>query len=331
MFRRRWGSCYDHFGVASLTLLAGHTDQGPSGCESQGSVQDGGRSRCSGQVRSPNASFLRSHLSVQLCRHLEKEVESGNLKLGDEKRALQEISSLKRSRRIVESFEADQGSIEADRARMDELRRQLDDPEVKAVSDRYEAIRAELDELKKDSDEAFAGRNKLFDERNALSAELDALYNQKRESAQRFREAGDRYWQKVNEDRARRAEKFKAQRAAEEEDKRKEVTERLLDEAKAPAFQAKIEDCQTLIDYFATKVAGGSAPAPAPAPPSAARPCVAGVPKLELRQVEQNMEQGLVARKKKGGDEEAYFVGGKGKGKKGSRAGSAPEIGRAHV
>ena len=95
---------------------------------------------------------------------LEKQVESGSLKLVEEKRALQEISQAKRSRRIVEGFQAEQESIEADRAKADELRKQLDDPEAKAASERYDAIKAELDELKKESDEVYANRTKLLDE-----------------------------------------------------------------------------------------------------------------------------------------------------------------------
>lgn len=245
------------------------------------------------------------------------------MKLGDEKRALQEISSLKRSRRTVESFQADQEAIEADRARTEALRKQLDDPEAKATSERYDAIRNELDELKKSSDEAFAGRTKLFDERNALSAELDGLFARKRESAQKHREATDRHWQKINEERARRAERLKAQRAAEEEEKRREVVERLLEEAKVPAFQAKIEDCQTLIDYFTAKVAGGSTPVPPPTSLSTSKPGLAGVPKLELRQVDQD-GTGLTPRKKKREAEENYFVGGKSKDKKNAKTEGTP-------
>lgn len=259
-------------------------------------------------------------------KNLEKQVESGSMKLGDEKRALQEISSLKRSRKTVESFQVEQAAIDAERARADELRKQLDDPEAKAMSERFDTIRAELDELKKESDESFAGRNKLYDERNALSAELDALYTRKRESAQKHREAGDRYWQKVNEERARRAERLKAQRVAEEEEKRRQVAERLLEEARTPAFQSKIEDCQTLIGYLSARIAGGNAPVPAPTSlsTSSQQALPAGVAKLEFRQVEQNVEGGLVQRKKKGEGEESYFVGGKGRGgKKGTGKGVA--------
>lgn len=243
-------------------------------------------------------------------KNLEKQVDSGNLKLAEEKRALQEISQVKRARKNVESFQADADAIEADRARADELRQQLDDPESKTVSERYDTIKAELDELKKESDQVYASRNKLFDERTALQTELDTLYNQKRDSAQRFREANDRYWAKVNEDRARRAERARAQRAAEEEQKKKELAERLRDEASQPAFQLQIEDCQTLIDYFS----GKSTTAPIT---SISRATPVDEPKLDIRKVETGPEDGLLVRKKKGDEDDAYFVGGKGKrGKK---------------
>ncbi|KAI0352929.1 hypothetical protein OH77DRAFT_1438402 [Trametes cingulata] len=255
-------------------------------------------------------------------RQLERQVESGNLKLVEEKRALQEISQWKRSRRTVEGFQAEQESIEADRAKADELRKQLDDPEAKAISERYDAIKAELDELKKESDEAYASRSKLMDERSALQGQLDELYNRKRESAQRYKEANDRFYAKLNEDRARRAERARAQRAAEEEAKKKEIAERLREEAEIPAFQAQIEDCQTLIDYFSGKSSTATLSSQKPLTEKSE---VAGVPKLELRKVEAAPE-GVVVRKKKGEDEESYFVGGGKKkgGKKGSAKPSAP-------
>ncbi|KAF9462656.1 hypothetical protein BDZ94DRAFT_1194307 [Collybia nuda] len=244
-------------------------------------------------------------------KHLEKQVESGNMKLADEKRALHEISTSKRNRRLVETFESDQQSIDADRRTEDELRKQLADPEFQAISQRYDEIKAELDELKKESDEAYAGRTKLFEERDSIQSQLNALFSQKRESVQSFREANDRYWNKVNEDRARRAERARAQRAAEEAEKKREIAERLREEAEVPAFQAQIEDCQTLIDYFSGKNSGNVTYKSAPL---SARPDVAGVPKLEIRKVEATPE-GSVVRKKKGEEEDAYFIGNKTKGK----------------
>lgn len=233
------------------------------------------------------------------------------MKLADEKRALQEISQIRRNRRVVENFQAEQDTIDASRQEIDEIKKQLDDPEAKALSERFETLKLQLDELKKEQDEAYAGRNKLFEERDSLNNQIKALLSEKRERQQAYREAHDKHWAKVNEDRARRAERQRAQRATEEAEKKLEIAQRIRDEASIPAFQSQIEDCQTLIDFFSGK---SSATVASSAP--FARAEVAGVPKLEIRQVDA-VPDGAVLRKKKGDDDDNYFVGGKGKkGKK---------------
>ncbi|KAH8118275.1 hypothetical protein DFH11DRAFT_1686480 [Phellopilus nigrolimitatus] len=264
------------------------------------------------QLKSLNDGIAKKVRVLQL----DKQVESGTMKVVDEKRALQEISQCKRLRKTVENFEAEQESIERDRAAVEDLRKQLDDPEAKAVSEHADAVRKELDELKRDGDEAYANRNKLFDERNELKAQLDVLFGQKRESALRFREDNDRFYAKLSEDRARRAERARAQRAAEEDAKKEETARRLREEAEAPAYQAEIEDCQTLIDVFSGKAGGAAKLSTAGGPPAARG-------ELQLRQVAADAD-GLVARKKKGTDEDTYFVGGAGKGRKGKRGGAKP-------
>jgi hypothetical protein len=245
------------------------------------------------------------------------------MKLADEKRALQELSQCKRNRRLVEGFQADQQAIDDDRAAADELRTQLDDPASKAASERYDAIKVQLEELNKERDEAYASRSKLYEERDSLQEQLNALFNQKRQSAQNFRDANDRYWNKVNEDRAKRAEKLRAQRAAEEAEKKLELAGRIREEAATPAYATQIQDCQTLIDFFSGKSIDNTSNVAL-----VTKADVAGVPKLELRTVEAGPAQGLVARKKKGEDEDLYFAGkGKGKGKKGgAKAGDASEV-----
>lgn len=240
------------------------------------------------------------------------------MKVADEKRALLEISQCKRNRRIVEGLAANQSSIEADRAAADELRKQLDDPVAKAISEEFESIKAQLEGLNKERDGVYASRSKLVEERDGLQEQLNALFNQKRQSAQNFREANDRYWTKLNDDRARRAERQRAQRAAEEASKKQEIADGIRDEAAIPAYQSKIEDCQTLVDYFSGKNAGIASSTALPA-----KVDVVGVPKLELRTVD-GAPDGLVARKKKGEDEDLYFAGkSKSKGRKGPT--KAPE------
>jgi len=106
-------------------------------------------------------------------------------------------------------------------------------------------------------------------------------------------------------------ERARAQRAAEEAQKRLERAQRLREEASLPAYQAEIEDCQTLVDALSGKSSDTIVLSSSSLP---ARGEVVGVPKLELRQVEAATD-GLVAHKKKG-EEETYFVG---KGKRGKK------------
>jgi uncharacterized coiled-coil DUF342 family protein len=258
---------------------------------------------------------IETHIKNQ-----ERQIESGSLSLVGEKKAIADISASKRARKTVEGFEAEQAAIDADRAKADELRKQLDDPEAKAISDRFNSIKAELDVLKTQGDEAYANRNKLFDERKTLEGKLNDLWSEKKEKTRLHKEAGDRYYKRVAEERAKKAERYAAQRAAAEEEKRTEIAQRLREEAETPAFQAQIEDCQTLIDFLSGKV-GGATSSAAPILSTNGRSEIAGVPKLEARVVDA--PEGLVARKKKGEDDDNYFVSSKGKKKGGAKAASA--------
>ena len=236
-------------------------------------------------------------------------MESGKLRLGDEKRAIQEISNTRRLRRTVEGFQSEQAAIDREKEEEEQLRAQLDDPEAQAISERYEKLQAEFNELKRQSDEAYANRNKLFDERNEIQREIDEFWSLKKESNQRYKAANDRYWAKAKEDQARRAEKYRQQRAAEEQQKKLDFVERLREEASNPAYQIEIQDCQTLIDAFSKGTTSE-----VPAVTSAAeqkKAGLAGVPELDIRKVEVPTD--MVVRKKKGEEEEAYFVAGKGK------------------
>ncbi|KAG9015537.1 hypothetical protein FRB94_000142 [Tulasnella sp. JGI-2019a] len=248
-----------------------------------------------GKSQFKNVAELDAHI-----QKLDAQVESGNMKLVDEKRALQEISNAKRQRRVIERYQAQQETIDAEKARADELRNQLDDPELKAVSERFDAIKAELDVIKKESDESYASRNVLYDERNELQTRLDVVWSKKKAAAQSYREAQDTYWVKMQEDRARKAEKAREARQAAEDEKKKEIIDRLREEGSAPAYQSQIEDCQTLIDLLS-----GTASTSMSAFVTGRE--AASVPELDLRKVDEAIDKNLVVVKKKG-EEENYFV-----------------------
>lgn len=94
------------------------------------------------------------------------------MKLVDEKKALQEISNLKRSRRTLEASGSVDDAISADKARIDELKKQLDDPEAKKVSDRFDELKKEMDGLREEGNKAYEEKNKLFDQRNDINKQM---------------------------------------------------------------------------------------------------------------------------------------------------------------
>lgn len=125
-------------------------------------------------------------LSGGVFRALEKQVESGTMKLVDEKKALIEISQLKKSRKVrfspppspsltnqnppknqnVEGLTLLQTQIDADKAKLDAIRSGLDDPEARSVADKFDTLRKELDEINKDLDRSSRERDGIWEERN---------------------------------------------------------------------------------------------------------------------------------------------------------------------
>ncbi|SNX82214.1 related to BFR1 - Nuclear segregation protein [Melanopsichium pennsylvanicum] len=236
---------------------------------------------------------------------LEQQVESGSMKLVEEKKALSEISQLKKNRKVVENFDKLQSDIDSDRAKVDALKSTLDSPEAKALNKRYDEIKAELDSIQAEQDKQAGSRGKLLDQRTQLSAELDALYQTRRDRQAAFRAANDTFYAKLNQDREKRIAKQREERQAQEAEKRKEHEQELREEAALPAFAKEIEDCDVLINYFSKgtsieaekKVEGSNAKA-------------IGGKALNLRQVNSDamVPKGAVL-KTKNEQDETYFAG----------------------
>ncbi|EGG06035.1 uncharacterized protein MELLADRAFT_43674 [Melampsora larici-populina 98AG31] len=260
-------------------------------------------------------------------RQLDSQIESGTMRIVDEKKALAEIQNLKKQRKLVDAFGPQQEAIEAEKAKVENLRKLLDDPENKNVNDRWAAIKEELDQINAKLNEANKGRDKLFEERNQLQDTLTELFTKKRESATRYKEANDKYYAKMQEDRQRRIERQKTEREALEASELKDIHNEMREEASAPAYEREIEDCRTLILYFDKLIGNaGNSDQPIEAPVFGKTSSVA-LPKLgDVRKVEEaDAFQGMVAVKKKGSEQEEEFFmgGGNKKGKKNKK--SPPE------
>ncbi|CBQ70243.1 related to BFR1-Nuclear segregation protein [Sporisorium reilianum SRZ2] len=240
-------------------------------------------------------------------QRLEAQVESGSMKLVEEKKALSEISQLRKNRKVVENFDTLQASIDADRAQVDQLKSTLDSPEAKALNKRYDEIKAELDAIQAEQDKQAGSRGKLLDQRTQLSSQLDALYQTRRDRQAAFRAANDTFYAKLNQERERRVQKQREERAAHEAEKRKEHEQQLREDAALPAFAKEIEDCDVLISYF-SKSAGGAAGDDKKDVGVEAK--AVGGKALNLRQVNSDamVPKGAVLRTKNE-DDETYFAG----------------------
>lgn len=261
---------------------------------------------------------------------LNAQVESGSLKLVEERRVLSEISNLRKSRKAVETFAQQQKAIDAEREQVEALRAQLDDPQSRALSKRFDEIRTELDALKAKAEKSGESRQQLLGKRAELQTQLDDLWKKRRARQADFRSENDAHQAKVRQEREKRNEAFREEKRAEDIRRRKEEEKALREEASQPAYAKDIEDCDVLVRYFSGK--SGSADhesAPSTAEDDAKKN-LEGVKPLELRKIaNDDAFAGATIAKKKGADddEDGYFVGGgvkKGKGKNKNRSRGTP-------
>ncbi|KAK8205793.1 hypothetical protein IWZ01DRAFT_439476 [Phyllosticta capitalensis] len=243
---------------------------------------------------------------------LQKQVDSGSMKIVDEKKALGEISNLNKSKKSFAGFEEQQKQIDAIKAKIAELRKSMDDPESRAMSDRYTAINSELDEIRKEQDAAYKNLNNLRDERSKAHGEQQATWAA-------LKKVKDDFYEQRRANRAYEQEAFKArkerqeaERKAYESAKRRQIANQKLEEASSPAYLDEILTTEGLIRYFDPSAL------PAKEETSQAKFAAAAT-----RTVDDSGLKGMKVVKKD--DEENYFVGTGGKkGKKNKKSNNSP-------
>ncbi|KAK3067275.1 multicopy suppressor of BFA (Brefeldin A), partial [Teratosphaeriaceae sp. CCFEE 6253] len=120
---------------------------------------------------------------------LQKQVDSGTMKIVDEKKALAEVSQLNRQKKAFGGFEDAEKGISDVKSQIAELRKTLDDPESRAMSDRYTAIAAELDTIKAEQDDAFKNLNAMRDERTKAHEDQQKKYSSVKEIKDKYFQA----------------------------------------------------------------------------------------------------------------------------------------------
>lgn len=246
-------------------------------------------------------------------QRLEKQVDAGTMKLVDEKKALAEVSSLRKQRKGFAGFDEAQKGIDDVKAQISELRKELDNPEAKALSEKYNGIQKELDDIKAEQDEAYKSINSLRDERTTIHGEQQEKYLAMRDIKDQYYKARRAYKEYEDEAYRQRRDRQKAERDAYEKEKRKKTAERKLEEASEPAFVDEILTAEGLIRYFDPSAPEASKALRGPS----------GFAAEPQRTVDDSNIKGTRVMKKDD-HEENYFMGTGGKkGKKGKKGGAA--------
>jgi len=240
---------------------------------------------------------------------LEKQVNGGMMKLVDEKKALSEISGLRKQRKGFSGFEDAQKQIDNKKADLKKLRDTLDDPESKANSEKYNTLQGELDTIKAEQDEAFKSINTLRDERTKLQAEQQEKYLSIKKIKDDFFQ-GNRAIQKWEyESRQRLRDRKKAEQETYVKEKKKERAQQMLAEASDKAYLDEIRQAESLLRFFDPSYASEKAPLQAPS-------------KFAIsaqRTVDESALKGsrVISKKDK---EEDFFAAKEKKGKKGKKS-----------
>lgn len=183
-------------------------------------------------------------------KQLTAQVDKGDMKLVEEKKALTEVTNLRRVLKTFTGVDDLQTKIDAKKAENAELKKTFDNAETKALSEKYEANQKELDEIKAGRDDV----NKNFDK---LKAEREALYEKQQASYLAIKEVKDKHFEQRRQYKEQEDKKYQAQRerkqaeqAAYEKEKRKRIAEARLEEASALAFSDEILTAEGIIRHF---------------------------------------------------------------------------------
>ena len=246
----------------------------------------------------------------------EKIAESSTATLVDQKRAIAEISSLRKQKKAFASFDEAQRGIDKVKADMAELRKQLEHPDAKAVNQKFDAAERELKALQNEQEEAYKGLNSLRDERSKAHAEQQEKWNAMKDIKDQHYKAYRAYRDWDQEQYKLRVERQKAERDAYQKEKRRKIADKKLEEASEPAYMDEILTAEGLIRYFD------------PSSPEVAKSLrgPSGFAAEAQRSVDTNSDFKGTRISKKEDREDTYFMGTGGKkgkkGKKGSVAGS---------
>ncbi|KAK9449457.1 uncharacterized protein V1518DRAFT_416066 [Limtongia smithiae] len=241
---------------------------------------------------------LDSHI-----KKLEAQVETGSMRLVDERRVLSDIQGLKKGRKNFASISEAEQLISETKEKIAALRSTIDDTESKELSAQHKQITTELDALRAETDVLKKNKSQLYEQRETAHKSREEAYQALRKLKDDFNKQRREYGKYEQEERQKRWERKQAERDAEQREKRKKRAEQRLAEASQPAFEADIERAEVLLRYFDPSVKATTTSLTTPS----------GLAAQATRTIDSTLPAGAQVLERK--PDEDYFVGGK-KGKK---------------
>ena len=184
---------------------------------------------------------------------LEREVESGTMRIVDENKALRDISALRILRKTFAKFDIMQNQINADRAKLENIRKiYINEPVSKALSDEISTLRDKISLLRGLENEIYSSRNELVLNRNKLQKKRDEIYEQKKALQNKYYHDLHAYHEYESEARKAAAERRQIEREQYEKEKRSAAAAARLEAANEAAFGEEIYICENLVLYFSS-------------------------------------------------------------------------------
>ncbi|KUI62697.1 hypothetical protein VP1G_09810 [Cytospora mali] len=183
-------------------------------------------------------------------KDLRAQVDSGKLKLVDEKKSLDEISKLNRSRKQFGTIKEQQKGVDELKAKIQEIKDTMNDPEAKALSDNYTKLQTELDGIKAEQDEAYKSLSSLRDERSKLQAQQREKYTEIKALKDEYHTQRKAFQSWEREQKQKAWERQRAERERNEKERKKERAQKMLAEASDPAYLDEIRRANSLMQYF---------------------------------------------------------------------------------
>ncbi|QPG77182.1 hypothetical protein FOA43_004588 [Brettanomyces nanus] len=202
------------------------------------------------QNKTSKHSFKTAGEIDKRVKSLEDLIDTGSLKIVDERRYIKEISSLRRLRKDYASIEEEQKLIDSDKEKIKELKKSIGEASNKEAQAAFEKVTKQLDELSLQTKDIQKKRDDLFSLRRELYKNKDTLYDEMRAIRQDYDNQFQKFKQDLENEKKKREEEEKAYRLGVKKEELEAQIAKIQDESKKPANSNDIEIVENLLIHF---------------------------------------------------------------------------------